>query len=250
MYLWTVRLQTRIPSFSSSPRIRSAPHRGFCGHLPDERGSCRRRSTWLASVSARTREGPHGANGGSSPAERASSGGHAGLTRAATPSPGAAMVPIERGRIFRSATISCCLSRAFSATSLRAIEADPRPARARTERSRSCSSGIAFAARRDASARARSCGDASWNLNDGTSAVARPAEADPRRASAGGSTLGFDEHSSGKAPRRRRRGLGGSRPRTRTRGAGRGRASLRSHTRSITSSTRDWMPNFRKIDSS
>jgi len=29
MYFCTVRFETRIPSLSSSPRIRSAPHRGF-----------------------------------------------------------------------------------------------------------------------------------------------------------------------------------------------------------------------------
>jgi hypothetical protein len=26
MYFWTVRFETRMPSFSSSPRTRSAPH--------------------------------------------------------------------------------------------------------------------------------------------------------------------------------------------------------------------------------
>ncbi len=29
MYLWIVRLLTRMPSFNTSPRIRSAPHRRF-----------------------------------------------------------------------------------------------------------------------------------------------------------------------------------------------------------------------------
>src|SRR5437870_13533172 len=53
MYCWTVRLQTRMPSLSSSPRRRSAPQRGIAGgHLSDKRRTRGRGSTRRPRASA------------------------------------------------------------------------------------------------------------------------------------------------------------------------------------------------------
>src|SRR5439155_19752929 len=119
MYRWTVRLQTRMPSLSSSPRRRSAPQRGLLvaisrisaaravGGRPDGRERrrqnarqpawCQRRMVagWTSKVASR----------------------HAGARRAPSPI-------VKRGQgahrtrpaIFCCATMSCCRSRAFSAT--------------------------------------------------------------------------------------------------------------------------------------
>src|SRR5207253_1866917 len=119
MYRWTVRLQTRMPSLSSSPRRRSAPQRGLLvaisrmsaaravGGRPDGRERrrqnarqpawCQRRMVagWTSNVASRhagTRRAP-------SPIVKRCHGAHR-----------------TRPAIFRCATMSCCRSRAFSAT--------------------------------------------------------------------------------------------------------------------------------------
>jgi hypothetical protein len=119
MYFWTVRFATRMPSFSNSPRMRSAPQRGFATDIsrmsaafavrgrPDgcERrrqrarnpARCQRRivAGWTSKTAAR----------------------HVGTTRDAR-----AIVARRHGAhrtrpaILRSATMSCWRSIAFSAT--------------------------------------------------------------------------------------------------------------------------------------
>src|SRR5438552_13673740 len=119
MYRWTVRLQTRMPSLSSSPRRRSAPQRGLLvaisrisaaravGGRPDGRERrrqnarqpawCQRRMVagWTSKVASRHA----GARRAPSPIVKRCHGAHR-----------------TRPAIFRCATMSCCRSRAFSAT--------------------------------------------------------------------------------------------------------------------------------------